>query len=132
MAVTISGTSGVTFNGGSTLNPDNTMPSYACRAWVNFNGTGTTGTNQTIRSSGNVASVLKNGTGDYTITFTTSMPDANYNYTGSGRNTAGTGGVCVQAHQTVAPTSSALRIETAVSSSNARTDMTDVCISIFR
>ena len=51
---------------------------YGCRAWVNFDGTGTTGTNQTIRASGNVSSVYKNGTGDYTITFTTSIVDANY------------------------------------------------------
>ena len=53
-------------------------PIYGCRAWVNFDGTGTTGTNMTIRASGNVTSVYKNGTGDYTVTFTTAMPDANY------------------------------------------------------
>ena len=51
---------------------------YGCRAWVNFDGTGSTGANQTIRASGNVASVYKNGAGDYTVTFTTAMPDANY------------------------------------------------------
>lgn len=55
-----------------------TAPIYGCRAWVNFDGTGTTGTNMTILGSNNVASVYKNGTGDYTITFTTAMPDANY------------------------------------------------------
>jgi hypothetical protein len=32
----------------------------------------------TIRASGNVSSVTDNGTGDYTVNFTTSMPDANY------------------------------------------------------
>jgi hypothetical protein len=47
---------------------------YGCRAWVNFNGTGTVA----IRASGNVSSITDNGTGDYTINFTTSMPDANY------------------------------------------------------
>lgn len=51
---------------------------YGCRAWVNFDGTGSTGANQTIRASGNVASVYKNASGDYTVTFTTAMPDANY------------------------------------------------------
>ena len=64
-------------------------PIYGCRAWVNFNGTrnatdtgaSTNGANVLIRASGNVASVLKNGTGDYTITFTTAMPDANYAFT---------------------------------------------------
>ena len=47
---------------------------YACRAWVNFNGTGTVA----IRASGNVSSITDNGTGDYTVNFTTAMPDANY------------------------------------------------------
>jgi hypothetical protein len=60
-------------------------PSYACRAWVNFDGTrdttgavSTANTNRFIRSSGNVTSVLRNGAGDYTVTFTTAMSDANY------------------------------------------------------
>jgi hypothetical protein len=41
---------------------------------VNFNGTGTVA----IRGSGNVSSITDNGTGDYTVNFTTAMPDANY------------------------------------------------------
>jgi hypothetical protein len=53
-----------------------TAPIYMCRAWVNFDGT--TATPSTIRGSGNVSSVTKNATGQYTITFTTAMPDANY------------------------------------------------------
>ena len=51
-----------------------TAPIYPCRAWVNFDGTGTIA----IRNSGNVSSITDNGTGDYTVNFTTSMPDANY------------------------------------------------------
>jgi len=46
-----------------------------CRAWVNFNGTTSPGT---IRASFNVTSVTKNATGDYTVNFTTAMPDTNY------------------------------------------------------
>jgi hypothetical protein len=64
-------------------------PSFVCRAWVNFDGTkdttgtsSTSNTNRLIRGSGNVASVLRNGTGDYTITFTTAMPDINYTIIG--------------------------------------------------
>lgn len=45
-----------------------------CRAWVNFNGTGT----PAIRASFNVTNITDNGTGDYTVNFTTAMPDANY------------------------------------------------------
>ena len=66
-------------------------PIYGCRAWVNFDGTrnaadtgaSTNGANVKVRASGNVTSVLKNATGDYTITFTTAMPDANYAMTSS-------------------------------------------------
>ena len=52
---------------------------YGCRAWVNFNGTGTVA----IRASGNVSSITDHGTGDYTLNFTTAMPDTNYALTGS-------------------------------------------------
>jgi hypothetical protein len=47
---------------------------FGCRAWVNFNGTGTVA----IRASGNVTSITDGGTGNYTVNFTTAMPDANY------------------------------------------------------
>ena len=46
-----------------------------CKAWVNFNGVPST---PTITSSFNVGSITKNGTGDYTVNFTTAMPNANY------------------------------------------------------
>lgn len=59
---------------GSTL-----YPQFGARAWVNFNGTGTIA----IVASGNVTSLTDNGVGDYSINFTTAMPDANYAVTGS-------------------------------------------------
>ena len=83
------------------MNSSGDAPVYACRAWVNFDGTKDTSgasstdtTNRLIRASGNVASVLRNGTGDYTITFTTPMPHANFvasgmvaeNFTSGGRS----------------------------------------------
>ena len=45
-----------------------------CKAWVNFNGTGTVA----IRANYNVSSITDNGVGDYTVNFTTAMPDTNY------------------------------------------------------
>jgi hypothetical protein len=58
------------FSGGnSNLN----IPGTA-KAWVNFNGTGTVA----IRASLNVSSITDNGTGDYTVNFTTAMPDTSY------------------------------------------------------
>jgi len=69
----------------STLNNDtgvlatqNGMTGIA-KAWVNFNGTGTVA----IRDSFNVSSITDNGTGDYTVNFTTAMPNANYCMAGS-------------------------------------------------
>jgi hypothetical protein len=71
MGMKVNGTSGLTF-------PDTTTLASAgqasVRAWVNFNGTGTVA----IRASYNVTSITDNGTGDYTVNFTTAMPDANY------------------------------------------------------
>ena len=51
-------------------------PSYSARAWVNFDGS--VAAADMIRASGNVSSIIDNGTGDYTVNFTTAMPDANY------------------------------------------------------
>ena len=46
-----------------------------CRAWVNFNGTGTVA----IRAAYNFTSITDNGGyGNYTVNFTTAMPDAHY------------------------------------------------------
>jgi hypothetical protein len=59
-----------------------TAPIYPCRAWVNFDGTGTVA----IRASGNVTSITDNGTGDYTVNFTTAMPDTSYAWVGSSTN----------------------------------------------
>ena len=61
----------INFNGW--INDDGTE-NYKCRAWVNFNGTGTVA----INASGNVSSITDNGTGNYTVNFTTAMPDGNY------------------------------------------------------
>ena len=54
---------------------------YGARAWVNFNGTGTPGINASV----NVSSISDNGTGDYTINYSTAMPDANYSFTANGK-----------------------------------------------
>ena len=65
---------------GSSSNPaqlstaSGSAPSYSARAWVNWNGTGTVA----IRGSANVSSVTDNGSGNYTVNFSTAMPDANY------------------------------------------------------
>jgi hypothetical protein len=47
------------------------------KAWINFDGTGTV----SISDSFNVSSVTDNGTGDYTVSFTNAMANANYAFT---------------------------------------------------
>ena len=54
--------------------PVDTVVNGTAKAWVNFNGQGTVA----IRRAFNVSSISDNGTGNYTVTFTTAMPDANY------------------------------------------------------
>ena len=102
---------------------------YGCRAWVNFNGTGTVA----IRASGNVSSITDNGTGDYTVNFTTAMPDANYCVTTSNKyDNADTGfanGVTVVARYTTAFQAGSIRLQTGIT---ALTDTVAVCVAIFR
>lgn len=71
------------------LNASGSAPIYACRAWINFDGT--SGSIGTGRANGNVSGVTDNGTGDYTISFATAMPDANYSIGGDCRGSAGYG-----------------------------------------
>lgn len=59
---------------GSASVPVDTVVNGSAKAWVNFNGTGTVA----IRASFNVASITDNGVGDYTVNFTSAMPDASY------------------------------------------------------
>ena len=63
---------------------------YGVRAWVNFDGTQVTNPGSTtgIRASGNVSSVTDNATGDYTVNFTTAMPDTNYAVVATGMRNA--------------------------------------------
>jgi hypothetical protein len=105
---------------------------YGCRAWVNFNGTGTVA----IRASGNVTSITDNGTGDYTVNFTTSMPDVNYSWSYSMQyNNAGSVGNEVLYASTkngsgVVATSS-IRFTTLLSSGSLF-DCAQVCLNVFR
>ena len=63
-------------------------PAFGVRSWVRFSGTGTIA----IEGSGNVSSLTDNGTGDYTINFTTAMPNADYTIATSVMGFAATSG----------------------------------------
>lgn len=92
-----------------------------CRAWVNFNGTGTVA----IRSSFNVSSITDNGTGDYTVNFTTAMPDANYSLVISSDLAA------ANAFNLTAPTTTAARVQS-LNAALGNADRAWIGVSVFR
>jgi len=104
-----------------------TANAYGCRAWVNFNGTTSP---ITIRASGNVTSITDNGTGDYTVNFTTAMPDANYSWAGN------TNDYTLKGHGAVAQTASALRVQnyyaTSTGGGQGFNDASYVLVNVFR
>lgn len=107
------------------LNASGSAPMYACRAWVNFNGTGTVA----IRASGNVSSITDNGTGNYTVNFTTAMPDANYAAAVNGGN----GGDAISRTPFVSDkTTTNCRVTTTVISSGGAIDVAICDLVIFR
>lgn len=135
MSVLINGGAGVTFPDGvqqtnGVTNTGGSPPYYGARAWVNFKGTSPV----SIRASANVASVSRNSAGDYTITFSTNMPDANYAVAGAARRgTATTRGMAFEVAPTVALTVSAVRVRTvSVDTSPAPDDCEDVYVVVFR
>ena len=100
---------------------------YGCRAWVNFNGTGTVA----IRSSGNVSSITDNGLGDYTVNFTTAMPDANYAYFVYARDSGGSNNILMSRNTGAAPTTSAFRF-VITNAAAINTDLDMINAAIFR
>ena len=108
-----------------------TAPLYMCRAWVNFNGIGTVA----IRASGNVSSITDNGPGNYTVNFTTAMPDANYSVMGNAGVNGTYGSWTVSPFSngvtSVASTTSAVRISVFVAQVGA-VDSPYVTVSVFR
>jgi len=115
-----------------------TAPIYGVRAWVRFDGEKNSSggsdllnTNRLILGSGNVSSVLKNASGDYTVTFTTPMPSANYVAAGQRAFETGDGvNVVIQGHGTVAPTANAFRFY-ALGSSATPANSSDIQVMII-
>ena len=102
-----------------------TAPIYPCRAWVNFNGTGTVA----IRASRNVSSITDNATGDYTVNFTTAMPDDNYSALGSKNNNSPNASSEIRLITLVAASA---RINTICAASPFVYDEPLICLSFFR
>ena len=114
------------------VNDDNSE-NYKCRAWVSFIGSGTVA----IRASGNVASITDNGTGDYTVNFTTAMPDANYATQISawyGSDVVTSLVVPVGLKRGQAPTTSTVRVQTSntVWNNSSGVNVDGIYVSVFR
>ena len=113
-------------------------PIYAARAWVNFNGISTV----SINAQGNVSSITDNGTGDYTVNFSTALPDTSYAVCGFGVALTSanlTGGSLVTYYpsgsSTFLPlnkTTSAARILTGNPSSGSVGDVGDISFMVIR
>lgn len=111
----------------SGLNASGSAPVYACRAWVNFNGTGTVA----IRGSGNVISITDNAVGNYTVTFSTPMPDASYCVSASG-HTSETDAPAGRITEPYSLLADSFKIQCATSAGGAAADNALVFASVFR
>jgi hypothetical protein len=89
-----------------------------------------------IRASGNVSSITDNGTGDYTINFTTAMPDANYAVIATNGETQrkiySIYGVIASSGNVSANTSSSVRVITFDDNTNAGIDIQSYSLAVFR
>jgi hypothetical protein len=102
-------------------------PIYGCRAWVNF--VGATGV---INASGNVSGVTRNSTGNYTVTFTTAMPDVNYSVVvGSTGLTGSSAASSSQTPLTISQTTSSFTV-VFVYGGGAANDPVGISLAIFR
>lgn len=103
-----------------------------CRAWVNFNGNNGS---VAARASYNVSSITRNSAGNYTITMTNALSDANYSVVCSVSGN-GTNGLIVSTPFTngaasSAPSTSAFYI-TAGNPTVGYADVPYVNVSVFR
>jgi hypothetical protein len=106
------------------LSPGNAAGQLA-RAWVNFNGTGTV----SIRAAYNVSSITDNAVGNYTVNFTTAMPDENYAVSGMTNDNGNLTNVCYRTGGTF--TASAIQISV-VQDGAVLSDSANVMVAVFR
>ena len=101
-----------------------------CKAWVNFKGDAS-GTANFIRAAFNVSSIQDNGVGDYTINFTTPMPDGHYVLAGSaGNDGSTTSGRSILRNGSW--TTTRCQIRDVLSSTNTTNDDEYIGVAIFR
>ena len=92
------------------------------KAWCLFDGSAST-----ITTSFNVSSLTKNGTGDYTLTYTTALPSANYAINTSGGDFS-TSGRCTGGYSNATRLTTSVRL---VSTNAAQSGNTDCSVYYF-
>ena len=104
------------------------------KAWIRFDGTGTPAVTDSFNCS---SSITDNGTGDYTVSFSTDLTNANYAaVTGIGSSGDGEGHYFATLHRVnstgnhIAPTTSAFRV-TVANSGGTSSDSKFVNVVIF-
>ena len=122
-----------TLSDGTNSTSTTNLTKAPCVAWVNFNGLA----GASIRASYNVSSVTFVSTGNYTITFTNALSDANYCITGTTTGSYSTSWLILNTNITgsgateLAPTTTAFSVET-VQPSTARLDSKYINLAVFR
>ena len=100
---------------------------YTAKAWVNFNGNGTVA----IRASGGVSSITDNATGQYTVNFTTAMPDADYAHKAQGSLTLANSNLNNNA-KTHSPAVGSIAVRSGSVAQNSAVDYEEIRVAIFR
>ena len=117
-----------TASGGSNSTPEQIEQGRA-KAWISFDGEGTIA----INDSFNISSIADNATGEYTVTLSTAMSNANYSIVLgcksklSNRNTVANAGGTSEND----PTTTAFQIVTMGSTNNSMTDGAFVFAAVF-
>ena len=103
---------------------------YGVRAWIKFDGEGTVA----ISGSKNISALTDNGTGDYTVTFSTAMPDTNYSIVGMGSVNGGNGAVAINtsSHTPVLYSTTQTRFCNSNTNSGSLTDGGAICAAFIR
>ena len=115
-----------TLNAGSgVLATQNGMTGIA-KAWVQF--AGATGT---IAGSFNVSSVTRNSLGDFTVTYTTAMPNTNYTVFTSSVSTGGSGNPPYQTSLYPINSTTTQRITYLTFNASAFVDPTSCCFAVL-
>ena len=104
------------------LSTNNGMSGIA-KAWVNYNGS-----TQTVNASFNVSSVTYVSTGQYTVNFTTAMPNATYATALSQARTAASSDFGYMGTYSASTTSISL---TTANTSASRINFDSVSVSVF-